>query len=66
MNDSMILLLFLDGFVAVVVSLLVTREVRLSAIDKKRQYLRDKAFLAVNQNPDVKPVQEGKFLTLQA
>ena len=51
MNDSFFLLLFLDGFVAVVVALLFAREVRLSAIDKKRQFLRDKAFLAVNQNP---------------
>ena len=66
MNDSMILLLFLDGFVAVAVSLLVTREVRLSAIDKKRQFLRDKAFLAVNQNPDVETLQERQVLTLQA
>jgi len=66
MNDSMILLLFLDGFVAVVVALLVTREVRLSAIDKKRQYLRNKAFLAVNQNPDVETLQERQVLTLQA
>lgn len=55
MNDSMILILFLDGLVAVIVALLFTREARLSAIDKKRQYLRDKAFLAVKQNPIPNP-----------